>query len=253
MVIRSILYNAEAYHEYSEKEIKQLESMQLSILTGILELPRTTPYCALLMEVGWWNMRARLAYQKMMLYHNIVRSDLKRPLKRILAAQEKEERETTWFCSVQREIQRYGIELDVKDTLKSTWKREVKKKINEKMEYELQEKCNNSKKSRIVKNDKFQKKEYLLGKVTLSDAKKILNTRMNMVKVPGNYKGKSDGNCPLCEREEGSTEHYFQCVNVKQLVEVWNVTADDLSNQNIQKMKDVANFMEKVQIMVNPG
>ena len=43
-VIVSILNNAEAFHEYKESEIRRLESIQLQILTGILELPRTTPY-----------------------------------------------------------------------------------------------------------------------------------------------------------------------------------------------------------------
>ena len=73
-----------------------------------------------------------------------------------------------------------------------------------------------------------------------------------MVKGPGNFKGNGDGNCPLCEEEEGSTEHYFDCCKVKQLVKVWNVTVSDLYSKDINKMKDVANFMEKVQVMVNP-
>ena len=251
-VIVSILNNAEAFHEYKECEIRRLESIQLNILTGILELPRTTPYCALLMEVGWWTMRTRLAYKKMMLYHNIIRSDQKRPVKRILQVQEKEERETSWWSSVQRELKKYEIKLDAKETLKSTWKREVKKMINLKMEEEIRERCRNSKKARTVKDDKFETKEYLLGKVSLNEAKNILMTRMNMVKIPGNYKSNGGGNCTLCEEEEGSTEHYFECCKVKQLTKAWNVSVSDLSSQNINKMKDVANFMEKVQVMLNP-
>ena len=77
-------------------------------------------------------------------------------------------------------------------------------------------------------------------------------TRMNMVKIPGNYKSNGGGNCTLCEEEEGSTEHYFECCKVKQLTKAWNVSVSDLSSQNIDRMKDVANFMEKVQVMLNP-
>ena len=252
VIIRSVLYNAEAFEDYTESAIKQLESIQLKILTGILELPSTTPYCALLMEVGWWTMRARVAYQKLMLYHNILRSDTKRTLQKLLIAQEKEARETTWFSNVQREIKKYSIELDPKESLKSTWKKEVKNKINKRMEEEIREKCKRSTKSRIVLNDKYEKKEYLLSKVSLPVAKKILRTRMNMVKVPGNYKGNGEGICPLCETEEGSTEHYFRCSSVRLLVKVWDVKEEDLVSQEIQKMKDVSNFFEKVQTMINP-
>ena len=107
VIIPSILHNAEGFPTYKEEEIKQLESVQLKILTGILEMPQSTPYCALLMEVGWWTMRARLAYKKMMLYHNIVRSDKRRTIQKILNVQEKEARKTTWLNSVIVEIEKY--------------------------------------------------------------------------------------------------------------------------------------------------
>ena len=70
VIIPSILHNAEAFPTYTENEVKQLDSVQHSILTGVLNLPMSTPYNALLMEVGWWTMRARLGYRKLMLYHN---------------------------------------------------------------------------------------------------------------------------------------------------------------------------------------
>ena len=39
VVIRSIIYNIEAYSVITMKEMKELESVQLSILTNLLELP----------------------------------------------------------------------------------------------------------------------------------------------------------------------------------------------------------------------
>ena len=52
VVIKSLIFDIETFPVIKEEEIRQLESMQLLILTGIMDLPRTTPYCALLMEVG---------------------------------------------------------------------------------------------------------------------------------------------------------------------------------------------------------
>jgi hypothetical protein len=253
VVIPSILYNAEAFPDYSNEEMKKLESIQLKILTGILEIPKTTPYCALLYEVGWWTMKARLAYKKLMLYHNIVRSDEKRTVKRMVKEQEKEPRQTTWNSSIQRLLLEYGIEQEARETEKSTWKKYVKEKITQKTASELREKCENSSKARFVRDDVYEKKEYLRSKVPLQTAKKILRTRMNMASLPGNYKGNSDGKCPLCEESEGRTEHYFTCKVVKQLATIWNVKTTDIKSSDVAKLKDVSSFIEKVEIMVEPG
>ena len=96
VVIKSILYNAEAFHHYTEDELQDLEKIQHTILTGILELPGSTPYYPLLMETGWWLMSARLAYKKLMLYQNIITSDNKRTTKRMIQVQQEERRTTTW-------------------------------------------------------------------------------------------------------------------------------------------------------------
>ena len=95
VIIKSILYNAEGFPSHTDAEIKELESAQLNILTSLLELPRSTPYCALLMEVGWWTMKARIKYAKLMLYHNIKRSNDRRVIKQLVTAQENEVRGTT--------------------------------------------------------------------------------------------------------------------------------------------------------------
>ena len=253
VIISSILFNVEAFPVLREVEIKELESLQLGILTSILEIPRTTPYHALLMEVGWWPMKGRIAYKKMMLFHNIMRSDKRRVLRKLLLAQEKENRETTWLASVRREMERYRITLDVMNTEKSAWKSHVKKNINEEMEKEIRQKCDESKKARTVRNDKYERKSYLNGEVDLQMGKKILKTRLHMCRVPGNYKGNGSGMCPLCVEKEGSTEHYFQCKNTTELSKVWEVTVDEMGSHDVSKMKDVARLLEKVEVLLDPN
>ena len=127
----------------------------------------------------------------------------------------------------------------------------MKARITEKEEGEIREKCMNSSKARIVKDDEYKKKDYLLGKVSLKEARNILHTRMNMNRIPGNYKGKSEGTCPLCTKAKGNAEHYFQCHKVRTLREVWEVK-EDLRSNEIEKMKDVSSFLEKVELIVNP-
>ena len=187
-----------------------------------------------------------------MLYHNIVRSDDKRTVKRIVEIQEQEARKTTWYSSIKRLLLEYNITLEARETEKSTWKKNVKQKISETTETELRDKCKESTKARFVCEDRYETKDYLMGKVPLQTAKKILRTRMNMASLPGNYKGKGDGRCPLCNNDEGRTEHYFTCKVVKQLADVWKVGETDLLSSDVDKLKDISNFIEKVEIMLDP-
>ena len=249
--ITSIIYNAEAFHEYKDSEIKELEQVQHTILTGILELPSSSPYYPLLMETGWWTMRGRLSYKKLMLYHNIVTSDDKRVVKNMIAVQKEMNRSTTWYGSIQNEISKYGIELEAETSIKSKWKKHVKEKINERMEAEIREKCYSMSKARTVKDDRYEKKEYLCT-ASFYESKKILKARMHMSKLPGNYKGKGEGTCPLCNMEKGNLEHYFECRCVRQLVEEWDVEKSDLGSLEKERMKAVVNFIEKVEIMLEP-
>ncbi len=251
VVIKSILYNAEAFHEYQEDEMTELERIQHTVLVGILELPASTPYYALLMETGWWTIKGRLAYTKLMLYHNILTSDDRRVIKKIVEVQKELNRSTTWYSSIIRYINNYGIELDAENTLKSQWKKHVKQKIGEKTEREIRDKCDTMSKARTVKSDIYEMKEYLRT-ASFYDSKKILKTRLHMSKLPGNYKGKGEGMCTLCNVEKGNFEHYFNCRYTRQLVQEWGLTECDLGSLEKDRLKAVANFVDKVEIMLEP-
>ena len=250
-VISNILYSSEAYSMYKKKEIDELEQIQLKIVTGILEMPSTTPYYPLLMETGWWTMRARIAYRKMMLYHNILKSDERRIIKKALEVQKKEDRPTTWYSSIQEEIKEYNIEIDAGNSSKSQWKNHVKKKINEEVERVVRRKCFGMTKGRTVRCNAYGKKEYF-GKVSLVMMKKILKYRTHMNIIPANYKAKTDGECLFCNAAKGTTEHYFTCPETRYLADIFDVEVQDIQSNEIGKMKNAANFMEKVEFLMEP-
>ena len=57
---------------------------------------------------------------------------------------------------------------------------------------------------------------------------------------------------PLLLSGEGQSEHFFECNMVHRLKKIWDVNQNDLSSMEVKKMKDVANFMEKVEVMIEP-
>ena len=88
--------------------------------------------------------------------------------------------------------------------------------------------------------------------MSVCQTRKILLFRMHMIRIPGNYKQLGITTCPLCNSNEINTEHYFNCYRCKRLTEVWNVREDDMHTQDVNRLKDLANFFEKVEQLLEP-
>ena len=181
-------------------------------------------------------MKDRIAYKKLMLYQNIMKSDNKRAVKKIVKEQMKWERKTTWYASVEKEILKYNIKLNPEEITKSRWKKNVKKAISKKVEETLRTECTKKTKGRTVMYNDFKKKEYLT-KLPLHLIKHIIKTRLHMSKIPQNYKGTSVNKCPLCNDKNNKIEHYVQCKQTRKLAEIWGVSRASLDREDIPTLK----------------
>ena len=250
VIMPSLLYNIEVIPVLTKQEVKKLESIQQMILSRMLEVPGSTPYMGLLLETGFWTMEARIAYKKLMLYHNIKHSEKERVIKKIMKVQEGEVRDGTWNGDVIKKIGYYGINKEVDSCLKSEWKKEVKEKIGKKTEEQIRDECGRMRKTRTILNDQYILKDYL--KLTnLTEAKDILRSRLHMTKLTCNYGHTDDPRCPLCGyggRIE--TEHYFsKCPWTKHLANVWKTTENDLYG-SLEDMKRAKNHLMKIEVMM---
>ena len=244
VLIPGLLHGIEAYPTLTKEELNLLERMQGKVIRELVEVPPTTPYNALLMELGLPTMKARVAYRKLMLYHNLANSDEKRIAKQVIEEQMKMDREGTWMNTVQELMAEYDIEDTVIDDLKSAWKKKVKEKIKTKTEETIRRTCETQSKARTVVADEYKLKEYLT-KTTITEAKQILKARLHMLKLPCNY-GKNE-NCWLCgEVNDVSTEHYFNCSGTRDLLRIWNAKEDDLESMNKSKLRRSTKFLEHV-------
>ena len=120
-------------------------------------------------------------------------------------------------------IDKYQIKKDVNLVLKSEWKKEVKSKINQGVEKLVRDACAEGSKTRTVKDDVFELKNYLKEN-TVTEATDILKTRLHMTKLTCNYKRRQQKQiqntpCPLCGCSGiVKTEHYFRsCVVTRNL------------------------------------
>ena len=180
-----------------------------------------------------------------------MKADESRITKKLMEEQKKEKRDTTWYKSIERAAEKYEIALEEYKEGKATWKKYLKTKIGKKLEEEINGVCRIKSKARTIREDEYTKKNYL-GKLPLSMTRSILRYRLHMCKIPGNYKGINIKQCPLCDIINIETEHYFTCNRCYELAKTWGVQKEDMSSQEIHKMKNLAGFFTGVEEMVEP-
>ena len=129
-----------------------------------------------------------------------------------------------------KEIDLQISEDQVRGKLKSSWKKEVKKKINLAVEKKMVQKKAESKKMRFLLK---KGNETYLQDTYNEDARVAMKIRLNMIEwIEGNM-GR-EVCCPLCQSELDTTEHVFACVGSENDT---NLTVKDLEEG--RRMKEI--------------
>ena len=210
LAIHSIYYNIETWTNLRKIDTEKLIIIQGKVLRGLFGLPKSTPYWGVLYELDIMPIMVALTYKKLMFYHNIVNSDDNRIVKALVKEQEMSGNRDCWVGNIMEEARSLDIKVSeetVKGKPKSTWKKEVKSKIRVAVEKELEEKKKDYKKLRFLKkkgNDTYLKEIYN------EKARNGIKIRLNMVEWIADNMGDSS-RCPLCGRDNDTTEHVFRC------------------------------------------
>ena len=206
--VPTITNNLECWTIINKQEMERLEKIQGRILKRLLWLPGTTPYWGVLKETGIWTIEMQVLYQRMMLYQCLVTADDERLGKKVIVAQE-EDGCPGWASETKGLARRIGIGTETaKEKAKSTWRKEVKEKIEKELERQFRGK--ESKKLRHMDGQKFKRKEYL-REMRVKEASRTMKRRTEMIDMGNNLGGKRK--CECGEKEE--VEHIISCKEVK--------------------------------------
>ena len=108
-------------------EMERMERIQGKMLRGMLELPRTTPYWGILKETGVWPIKEKIAYQRMMLFENMINSKEERLGRMVVMEQRESGRENSWYGETKKCARELNIDLDwVTERNKKKWKKLIK-------------------------------------------------------------------------------------------------------------------------------
>ena len=248
ILVKSFLYNVEAFSTHTNKEVEELERIQANFLRDLLEVPSSTPYLPLLLETGMWTMEARIAYRKLMLFHHIINSSDDRIITNIIRYQMDNFRRGTWYHSIHVLLEKYNLKW-TPEQKKSKWKKDVKQNISRVTEEEIRMGCNTTK-GRTIAKDKYETKRYLL-ELPVEEAKYVLRMRTHMVDIPCNY-GERD-RCWLCGKEETiRTEHYLvgpETKVIRKCVGINNESFDTLEKLEQVKLSKFFQLLEQRNVL----
>ena len=146
MTVKStLLSNTETWCEITKKEEEMITSYHHQILCIIFGQPRSTPYYGIVGETGIWPYKFVVVYKKLMFLHHVIHSSDERIAKLMVQRQQqmmREEKNNTWYAELYHKVKPMNIDIQIKEVekkKKSSWKSEVKEKICQEIEKELQE------------------------------------------------------------------------------------------------------------------
>ena len=154
----------------------------------------------------------------MLVLHQIVISDEKRLLKKIIEEQIDEDHKC-WYSGVKIIMEMYLINdtiTNIKEMSKSEWKKIIKERITKVIKGENTKYIETHTKLRFL-HGKGEKWMYFHN-LKINEIKLIMEVRLNMVKVKSNFKNLYGDNliCDLCKSSEDTTEHLFECEELKE-------------------------------------
>lgn len=217
VAVPTLTYNMETATNMTIHEYEQLEKIQAKALKKLYNLPKSTPYWGMLIELGVKPLEYIVHYKRLMLYHNIMHSSDDRVAKQILQQQKKYEFKIGFYQEICKSTTFFKIDIDVLDTMnsmkKSQWKRMIKRRMDERLNEETEKVTQEMSKLRFLRGSRFGTKAYI-GRCDMQDTQHILQLKLKMMKIGCNY-GKK-GKCMMCNVEEESEEHMLECEEASQ-------------------------------------
>ena len=243
----TLLANTETWCNISDREEKLITTHHHEILCIVFGQPKNTPYYGILGETGIWPYTYVILYKKLMYLHHLIHSNDERICKTIVTKQQQimEYDKETWYAELQNRVHTMNINTDIrslKNKLKSTWKQEIKTKLQKAIEKDFIEQTSQKTKLRFQRGKSFEREGYV-EQCGAETCQEIMKIRLNMVECKMNFKNANiDTKCIMCNNDE-TTEHLLECSYYKQF------TGENLEPVDNNRIKSVDWLKKAVKVM----
>ena len=220
MLVGTLLSCSEAWYNVSEAELGQIEQVDKSLWSSLLEVARTVPYDLLCLELGVEPLRFIIMRRRLVYLQHILKQNESSLVKQFLKTQSINPKKKDWVSTVNKDLEYLGIKLsfsEIEVMGKSTYKKLIKKKIREQAFLYLIEKVNNRDgKGKEIIYSKLYMQEYLTEEwenINNCERKLIFQLRTKMhFKVKSHFRNMHiDTVCDGCRIFQSTTKHTLEC------------------------------------------
>ena len=214
LFLSTVIFNSQSWRNLTEKNIMQLQALQLRLLKKFLNAPSSTSNSFVFLELGVLPIRYEIHQRQLTFLHHIVNLNEDDPVYCLYQNMKRLPGERNWLNDVLQSATNYGIEVDesmLKSISKETFKKRVKDKIQEYAFAIL--KADNASKSKTanVEYSSFQLQPYLT-KLYPNHARTIFKCRAKCLKIKTHRPYQfSNQVCRWCNLEEESLIHILNC------------------------------------------
>ena len=175
-----LIYNCEAWSGFTTKDLKTLQSSQLSYLRGILEVSERVPTAALHLELGVLPTSFETELKQFLYLKRILDRQYDDPVRKVYQEMLKYKEEINWENDVIGLWKKYDLPLsdeNIKSMEMNDWKSFVKSVIYKETFMELQIECSYDKTTTHISHEHFQTCDYLTSLLP-EQAKLVLKLKL---------------------------------------------------------------------------
>ena len=220
MLVGTLLTCSEAWYNVSEAELGQLEQVDKSLWTRILEVARTVLYDLVCLELGIEPLRYIIMSRRLIYLQLILKQKETSLIKKFLNTQLSTLKKKDWAYTVKEDLKHLDIQLTINEIEfmpKETYRNLIKKKITQKsLEYLLSKRNARNGKGMKMSYSKLYMQNYLSSEdidINNYERKLIFQFRTNMsFSIKSHFRNMHDNViCEGCNVEESTTKHTLHC------------------------------------------
>ena len=257
MLLNGMLFNSEAWHGVSEKDIILLEKVDEALLRGILSAHSKIPLEALFLESKSIPIRYIVASRRIMYLHTILQKDENEMVRKVYEAQKVQPSSGDFIQLVKEDCAKIGLDMTDKEigkTQKQKFKNIVKSKVITAAFNYLQMLQQSHSKMENIKYDQFEISPYLTSPLFNNDSRSLLLAlRTRTVRgIRSDFGGLyPDKRCPLGCGDMDTLKNILTCQVLKQSHASHDVTNidiryEDIFSPDISKQKQVTELYRQL-------
>ena len=245
VIVPTLISGSETWTQTTKEEENEINKVQTQFLTKLLNVPCTTPKCALLKETGQIKATHTANLRKLEFYidlHN--REETRLEVQMRIHQEKKDHKDMTYKKEIEELKKFYNITEDLKNIEAKEGKRKLKRYIIKKNEEEIEEEIRKGKKANNINevNNEYMKK------LNFKEARIIFLLKTNMIDAKANYRFQHPENqiCDICEKQEETTQHLFECEGYKEIRRNIRIKSTPMETIKENNMNSLANVISKI-------